>query len=247
MSTYTTQLRYIIEQPTQFDRSLSRNDKIAIGTEKLFDFDYPFWVNKLAYDSKESFQLKFVKRYYQREIGFETQEQFKFYLESKLNIIMPRYIKRYETQSKEFNWLWDTEAFEEVKEKEKQERINIAHNEGKSNTGIEQSAQSTSNSENLESDLPQHTVSVGGGVYGTKYIKDDDKSGQSSNSQTNISGDNDSNSKDNSDRDKINDVKRYGNFGSKSFTELMLQYRSSIIDVIEEIIDELEELFMLVY
>jgi hypothetical protein len=56
-----------------------------VGRPKLFDFDYPLFTP----DYKKDFETRFIRNFYFTEIGFETEELFKFHLENWLQINMP--------------------------------------------------------------------------------------------------------------------------------------------------------------
>lgn len=108
MSEYTTQLRYIIEDYTQgFTGSMS--DRIQAAAPLIFDFPYPIWKE----DYRLTLETKILRHYFNKEIGLETEGLWKFYLESRMNEIMPYYNKLYETVDKEYNWLWDTDLNED--------------------------------------------------------------------------------------------------------------------------------------
>jgi hypothetical protein len=77
MSRYTTQIRTIID-----------------SEYPLFDFSYPIFDENY----RGVLEQKIIDRYYFREIGFETVGQFKHYLKTKLNEIMPYYNRLYETE-----------------------------------------------------------------------------------------------------------------------------------------------------
>jgi hypothetical protein len=77
MSKYTIQLRNLIEN----------------GYE-IFDFEYPIF--DAAY--KSVLEQKILDWYYFREIGLETPAQFKHFLKSKMNVIMPYYNQWYSAQ-----------------------------------------------------------------------------------------------------------------------------------------------------
>lgn len=99
MSSYTMQLRTLIEQPTQYETGLSAREKIEIGRTQLFDFDYPIF--DVAY--KKTFETNFIRKFYMREIGFETDGLFKFQLETWLLINMPYFNKMFESELIEFD------------------------------------------------------------------------------------------------------------------------------------------------
>ena len=76
MSKYTTELRFIIESGFP-----------------LFTFNYPFYDES----KREEFQNRFIKHFYFREIGLETAELFRHFLEIKFNEVLPYYNEMFRT------------------------------------------------------------------------------------------------------------------------------------------------------
>lgn len=94
MSKYTTELRFICESYNNLDESVGLsnvNTVIDKALPKLFDFDFPIFDENY----RKQLEHKIVRHFYLREIGFETVGVFKFYLENKLNEIMPYYNRIY--------------------------------------------------------------------------------------------------------------------------------------------------------
>lgn len=60
--------------------------------QKIFDFDYPL-TDKI---NKDDFEIKILKEFLMRRIGYETVTAFQIHLDSKLNEIMPMYNKMFE-------------------------------------------------------------------------------------------------------------------------------------------------------
>jgi hypothetical protein len=85
MASYTMPLREYIEMWSQDNEDLPVRDVIETGRPKLFDFDYPLFTPEY----KKDFETKFIRNFYFTEIGFETEELFKFHLENWLQINMP--------------------------------------------------------------------------------------------------------------------------------------------------------------
>lgn len=105
MSVYTTEIRYICETLAGYVESqpLSKvAEIIEAARPQLFDFDYPIFDS--AY--KSVLETKIIRHYYTREIGAETVGLFKFWLETKLNEIMPYYNQLYQTTVLDFNPLY---------------------------------------------------------------------------------------------------------------------------------------------
>lgn len=108
MSTYTTELRYILESYAGLDSSTeypSVNTVISKARTKLFSFNYPIFDN--AY--KEHLESLICLHFYRREIGFETVGLFKLYLEQKMREIMPFYNQLYKSELLEFNPFYDVD------------------------------------------------------------------------------------------------------------------------------------------
>lgn len=100
------QLREYIEQVTQYDDTLSIEEKIEIGRKKLFNFSYPIFDE--AY--RKIFETHFIRHFYMREIGYETEGLFKFNLQTWLMIHMPYFNKLFESELITFNPLHNTEV-----------------------------------------------------------------------------------------------------------------------------------------
>lgn len=95
MATYTTPLKALIEQPTQHRNDLTFKQRLEVGRAVLFDdIDYEFFNDMYRKD----FEMKFIRHFYNKEIGFETEGQFKFQLETWLQIHMPYFNELFETQ-----------------------------------------------------------------------------------------------------------------------------------------------------
>lgn len=93
MSSYTMQLREYIEMFSQSEELPVRN-RIDLGRQHLFDFDYPFFDE----DYRNVFETNFIRNFYMREIGFESEGLFKFNLETWLLINMPYFNKLFESE-----------------------------------------------------------------------------------------------------------------------------------------------------
>ena len=75
------------------DAEKSTYQRIAEASGKIFDFDYPH--RNLTEVENKHLQMKILRHYYFREIGVETVGKWKFYLESRMNEIMPYYDEMY--------------------------------------------------------------------------------------------------------------------------------------------------------
>jgi len=98
LASYTMQLKDVIDELTIHEATNTR-DRIERGRLKLFDFDYPIFDETY----KKVWETNFIRNFYMREIGFETDGLFKFQLESWLLINMPYYNKLFESELIEFD------------------------------------------------------------------------------------------------------------------------------------------------
>ena len=108
MSHYTTEVRFICEQYAgEFNSSEYSNVESVIESsrKKIFDFDFPIYDENY----RSVLETKILKRYYTREIGFETVALWKFWLNKRLNEIMPYYNQLYKSTLLEFNPLYDAD------------------------------------------------------------------------------------------------------------------------------------------
>lgn len=81
MSQYTTQLRYMLENPMWTD------ERLGLGNYPIFDESYRANLNQKIKDF-----------YYFEEIAYETPARFCFKLRQKMNLIMPYYNKLYQSE-----------------------------------------------------------------------------------------------------------------------------------------------------
>jgi hypothetical protein len=249
LSNYTTQVRNIIENCSVDNLTLSNNEKIEIGRSFIFDFPYPIWNENY----KKDLETKIIKHYYTKEIGLETVGLWKFYLEERLNLIMPYYNNIYATTIKDYDYLTNintTETFENDKTTHDIGTIDNTVDLTKTDTGGgTQTVNGTDTSKSLESDAPQ--ANYAGLDYASKLndttdTKNDTVTTDNNNTTTNTGTNNTTNDNTSTTNDNYTKTNK-GNSGSKSFTELILEYRESLINIDSMIIDELKDLFMSIY
>ena len=108
MSNYTTELRFVCETLAGLDESKGYNsvdDIIYKSREKIFSFNYPIFDS--AY--KSTLETKIIKHYYTRELCAETFGRWKLFLDARMNEIMPKYNKLYESELLSFNPFYDAD------------------------------------------------------------------------------------------------------------------------------------------
>lgn len=251
MSKYTTQIRYICESLAGYTHSEgfdNVNSIIDRAAPIFFNFSFPIYQEA----HKHELECKILLHYYFREIGFETVGQFKLRLCSTLRDIMPYYNQLYESAALEYNPLNDVHLTKEVYHYSqdgllhglKVTKQNYSHSETDNDT--EQLTNATHT--RAYSNTPQGTISgVENNTYLTDYAKDVDSVGK-------IHTDNDVNSNytdttqnSGSDTRTINGNSTEtttGKTASKTYQELIKQYRENIINIDKMIIDELSDLFI---
>ena len=108
MSKYSTEVRFICENYAGLTDSADGdkiNEVIEKSRGKVFDFDFPIYDENY----RSVLETKILKRYYTREIGFETVGLWKHFLDMRLNEIMPFYNQMYKSTLLEFNPFYDVD------------------------------------------------------------------------------------------------------------------------------------------
>jgi hypothetical protein len=248
MASYTMQLREYIEQVSQYE-SLPIREQIEKGRAKLFDFDYPIF--DAAY--KNVFETHFIRNFYMREIGFETEGLFKFQLENWLTIHMPYFNKLFESELKEFdifsNFKIDTTQKKTIDRDQTQDTTTDGTNKSTSTGNVT----SDSFGRDLASNNPDSRLAIttqdGAGVIQYASAIDEatkkttnDSTGEV-NDTTNVIG---------NAVATLNEVEDYieskiGKVGNDSYSKMLNDYRSTLLRIEKQIFKEMQELFMLVY
>lgn len=272
MSKYTTELRYICEAEAGLNESVGYNDVstvISKARAKIFSFSYPIFDE----DYKPTLETKILKHFYTREIGLETYGLWKLKLDAKMNEIMPYYNQLYESELIEFNPLYDTDLNtvghrdDIVKDTGTVKRNETGNSSGKStNSGTDtRKTNDKNNTWDLYSDTPQ------GGIRGIQGAEDDpalgtnafltnarhiigDTAGSTGSTTygrvTDNTGTNTVNGTTTTDMKKDGDMdyteKVYG-YRGKSPSKSLKEFRETMLNIDMMIIDELEELFFMLW
>lgn len=227
MSKYTTQLRFYLETLAGYTESQDRNeinDVIETARPLIFDFDYSLYNAA----TKERFETKFLRHYYMREIGSETIGLFRFHLENKIKELAPVYEELYRTTASNYDPWIDTD-------------YSITRTVSESSSGSKTTSGTDSYTGNdwvYDSDTPQGGVT---GLTNRNYLSfarnqtAADSTTSSGSESTTGSG------------THYETVTHKGKTGGKSYGELLAEYRKNIINVDLLFINELEDLFMLIY
>lgn len=206
MAKYTTQIRSIVE-----------------ANHPLFDFDYPIFDKNY----RSVLEQKIIDHYYFREIGFETVEQFKHFLKSKLNVIMPYYNQLYETEG-----LVTKENYNVNLDNKITRKNNVKHEaQGDSNA----SSKATSKNKDVFSDTPQARLQ--NKDYATNLTENDGETNDNSKASTKSTA--------KTTEDYIEHI--LGNGSMRYNADILMEWRKSFLNIDQQIVEELNDLFMNIY
>lgn len=204
MAKYTTTIKTLIDNNFDF----------GLKDYPIFDEDYREHLNDMI-----------LKHYYMSEIGFETANLFKQYLNNKMNEIMPYYNTLYKLQ---------TDLLESGIDQNVNLTETYTHNvttEGKS----ESNSNSTNENKNVSQNTPQGNL-VNQNINNFNYA-------DNVNFGNNISEITDSsNTTGKSIEDYIKTIQ--GNNGNKYLYEVLISVKNNFLAIDVEVINQLEELFM---
>lgn len=202
MAKYTTTIKTLIDNNFDF----------GLKSYPIFDENY-----------RDTLNNNILYHYYENEIGFETAGLFKFYLNQKLNEIMPYYNKLYDNQNKILNSMFDNVDI-------KEEFIR------NTNTSANSNSNSNSDSKNLFQDTPQGSLDFTD-LENQKWATNYNMSKGNINDTSNTSG--------TSDENYIKHIT--GNNGNKYKIEMLSMIKDNLLNIDLMIINELNDLFMQIF
>ena len=200
--------------------------KYTISIKNLIDNDFDFGLTEYPIFNESYRSIlnqKILNHYYENEIGFETPNLFKFYLNNKLNEIMPYYNKLYEAQETALTKLFTNVDLTEESERE---------NESTANT----SSSSTSKNKNLFQDTPQGKIDfqdLENQKWDTNYTLNN--------------GNIDDTSETTGNNNESYTRHIYGNNGNKYNIDILNNIKSTLMNIDLLIINELNDLFMQIF
>lgn len=127
MSKFTTEVRYICEFEAGLTESKGFNDVDDIVEEARGNIfkNYPIFDENY----RPTLECNILRHYYTREIGFETVGLWKLHLNNRMNEIMPKYNKLYESALLSFDPLSDTDLKTEKSGSNDKSGVNISEGE----------------------------------------------------------------------------------------------------------------------
>lgn len=269
MSTYTIQVRYMVENNFDF----------GLKDYPIFDENYRELLNK-----------KIIDHFYFREIGFETTELFKFYLNRTMREIMPYYNQLYKSELLEFNPFYNVDKYIDYNRLSNGNKQNVANNQTTNDLKTESTNNIESNdnvfstgtndshsanntdtkNKNVHSDTPQGLLNIGT-IENEIYASDADIShngesstGSSHNNNTQLS-ENKGNTEQKGETTNTGTVSNaltatennqntenylshvLGKSEGETYSEMLIKFRDTFLNIDMLVINELNSLFMGVY
>lgn len=217
--------------------------EVVAGGVDLWGFDYPSYYKDAQ---KAEFEKKVIDHYYFRQIGQETVGRFLHMFRAKVREIMPYYIDMYKSVEimrgleNPFDNVDVLETFE-------QETTDSATGESTSNTSGTASSTgkhgSTSDSEHRFSNTPQGSID-NLDSYLTEASRDNGTTSDTSETSSETSATSEGSSTSESSGTVKHTLHRKGNQGVNTFAHDIIEFRKSIINVDEMVINELNCLFL---
>lgn len=228
---------------------------------------------KVPFD-KEAFQQKILDHYRFRQIGMETVGRWLHYFRTRIREIMPYYVQLYEFEAKWFN-IDDplesynlTETFEQESGStgtvtgtttDTSESGSTGTSEREAATTSERDTSGSRSHERKFLDTPQGTVDTMDDGYLTDYTKESDttsenhsetsseSSSETNSASTTVSGSGTSEQTSEDSGTVSHTLTRRGNIGVQPLGTEVKNIRDAFINIDLMVIDELKDLFLMVY
>lgn len=218
MAHYTTTIKTLID--TNFDFKMT--------DYPIFDENYRNVLNE-----------KILNHYYESEIGFETPALFRFYLNNRLNEIMPYYNTLYTKQTQLIeNYDKNVNLVEDFKGTNTNESTSNTENESNSNShGI-------SKNKNLFQDTPQGEITnteIENQTWATNLTLNDTEN----DNEINDNSSSNSNANSNGTNNYLKSI--IGNNGGKYSLDILGDLQRNLMNIDLMIINDLYDLFMGLY
>ena len=210
--------------------------KYTITIKTLIDNNFDFKMTSYPIfdeEYRETLNNNILFHYYENEIGFETAPLFRFYLNQKLNEIMPYYNELYNAQKLLLN---QSNLFKNVDLDETFNRVN----DTTTNTTSNSTNSGISNNKNLFQDTPQGKITlndIDNQEWATNVTFDKNETNNTINDNTNGTANN-----------TENYIKKIiGNNGNKYNIEILKEIKNNLMNIDLMIINELNDLFMQIF
>ena len=181
--------------------------------------DYPIFNETY----RETLNNNILNYYFESEIGFETAELFKTYLNNTMALIMPKYNEMYKAQEKTLENIFGNVDLKETAKRNNTNKINTSSN-------------SNSDNKNLFQDTPQGKLDftdLENQNWATNYTMNKGKINDTSES--------------NGENNELYEREIKGNNGNKYNIDILNDIKNNLMNIDMLIINELSDLFMGIY
>lgn len=230
--------------------------------------EYPLYKPEKVYDlvpTREELNTRILNHYKYREIGFETVGMFLDELKITMGEIMPRYnelLKTVVTMAElpsPFDNVDVVEKFEETKTNNStSDSMTSSETTSTAQDSTSTTGTATSHNKHINSKTPQSKLSVPADGIDTVDYADEaqwnkDQSSTTGSSQstgdTAATSEGQTNITNEGTETTTHTYTKKGNQGVNTYARDMLEYRTQIIDVVDQIVNDsrIQQLFMLVY
>lgn len=233
---------------------------------KVWDFDYPSFYEG---SEKQTFEQKVIDHYYFRQIGQETPARWLHYFRARIREIMPYYKQLYETVKimealeDPFGNLDVTETFEQTSSDSSE--TTSTGSSSSSSTGTSEVTSDTEEGSTIERDdsntrkfsnTPQGSITnldnylTEATVETVASTQNEDKTGTTTTTGSNEASDEaetSATSTGSSTGTVTHTLHRKGNQGVNTYAHDMKEYREILLNIDMMIINELNDLFLMIY
>lgn len=248
MSKYTTILRFPVEQRLR-DLGLTMDEE---NWPKIYRFvglgDYPIYDES----HRQVLNDKIIRRYWMREIGFETMGLFRWNMRARMHEIMPYYNELYKTVGLIENPLFTRDmSYEEQWTRDESEKTSSENTSTSSVDGQSSSqSHSTTDGRTVFQDTPMNGLDTGA-IESMDYASEvtfDDTTVEANSSSTSSS---DTQSNENGSGTRDGDFEGTKTHHEKGYdrpqAETLLTYRKAILNIDLEIVEAVSDMFMLLW
>lgn len=229
--------------------TLELRDIIEAGID-IWNFEYPSFYQG---EDKKAFEKKVIGRYYFRQIGQETTGRFLHYFRQRILEIMPYYVKLYDSiklmdeLENPFDNLDIVETFEQHSTGEMTGQSSA---ESSSSTNVQETNEkiAAQDTEHRFSNTPQGSIQNLDN-YLTEASRDGLNSSEDVQSEVSSSseGSSSGSSSESSSGTITHTLTRKGNQGVNTYAHDIMEYRKTLLNIDQMIIDELQDLFLKIY
>ena len=218
--------------------------KYTITIKTLIDNNFDFQMTQYPiFDEnyRNTLNNNILYHYYENEIGFETAPLFRFYLNQKLNEIMPYYNELYKAQKKLID---ENLLLNNVNLTEQLSGTNTNETTTTGSSTSQSTNSGTSNNKNLFQDTPQGQISstdIDNQTWATNLTLDRN----TTNNTINDTSSNKGSANTNATNSYLKTI--IGNNGGKFNIDILNDIKNNLMNIDLMIINDLNELFMQIF